>query len=133
MVATWAVYYANGANPDGQKGVARVPYLPECNPCYPLTPAMPASQFSTIIISHPPCTVALYNKASLIGNIVPVVLTPASTLTEQPPLPFIGHPLRDTPFVYAASSSNSASLWLNPHKSYDVTRHTARSLCDQLF
>lgn len=51
------VYYASGANPDGQKGVARVPTYRNATFGYPLTPAqpMPASQFSTISHVHLHC------------------------------------------------------------------------------
>lgn len=132
MVATWwVIYYANGANPDGQKGVARLPYLPECNPRYPVTPAMPASQSSTV--SHPPCTFALVRQSFTHWEQCPDCLDPGLDFDRAATTPF-HWPVRDAHlFVHPTSSSNSASLWLNPHKSYNVTRHAARSLCDQLF
>lgn len=128
----WVVYYASGANPDGKKGVWHA-----CLPTgmQPLLP--PHTTHAGIAILNNRSSAlhccAVRNKLPSLGT-MSQLSRPRPHLTELPLILFIGRP-RGRPYtnLHEASSSNTTSPWLNLYKSYSVTMHTARSLCDSCF
>lgn len=104
----------SSASPDGQKGVARLPNLPECNPrCPPHAsshqPCRHRSPQQSVIRPAPGAV-----QASPIGSNVPVVSTPASPdRTAIDPFHWLAgmHP-----YAHATVLSNSTSILLTLYK-----------------